>query len=134
MPGLVTDTHALLWYLLRSPKLSATALNSMQSTIEAGHPLLVPTICLAEVIYLVEKGHLPGAAWERISEHLDRPRSGLELVPLDLGVAQALQRISRDLIPDMPDRIIAATALHLGFPLVSRDRNIRDSGAVEIVW
>jgi hypothetical protein len=40
MPGLVTDTHALLWYLLRSPKLSAIALNAMRGTIEAGHPLL----------------------------------------------------------------------------------------------
>jgi PIN domain nuclease of toxin-antitoxin system len=89
---------------------------------------------LVEVIYLVEKGHLPGVAWERISEHLDQPRSGLELAPLDLGVAQALQRIPRDRVPDMPDRIIAATALHLGLPLVSRDQNIRESGAVEIVW
>lgn len=89
---------------------------------------------LVEVIYLVEKDYLPAVAWERISEHLKQPRSGLELVPLDLGVAQALQRIPRDLVPDMPDRIIAATALHLGLPLVSRDKDIRDSGTVKIVW
>jgi predicted nucleic acid-binding protein len=28
----------------------------------------------------------------------------------------------------MPDRIIAATALHLGLPLISRDRKIQLSG------
>src|SRR5262245_38345994 len=119
MPGLVADTHTLLWYLLRSPKLSRPALSAIQATIEAGHPLLVPTICLVEVVYLVEKDYLPAEAWERISEHLGQPRSGLELAPLDLGVAQALRRVPRDLVPDMPDRIIAATALHLNLPLVS---------------
>jgi len=33
----------------------------------------------------------------------------------------------------MPDRIIAATALHLGVPLISRDRRISLS-AVATVW
>jgi predicted nucleic acid-binding protein len=31
----------------------------------------------------------------------------------------------------MPDRIIAATALHLGVPLVTRDLNIRASGVTQ---
>jgi predicted nucleic acid-binding protein len=31
-------------------------------------------------------------------------------------------------IPDMPDRIIAATAVHLNVPLISRDGKIRVSG------
>ena len=37
--------------------------------------------------------------------------------PLDYNVASALRSIPRDIVPDMPDRIIAATALHLGLPL-----------------
>ncbi|HZF11788.1 MAG TPA: type II toxin-antitoxin system VapC family toxin [Thermoanaerobaculia bacterium] len=134
MPGLVTDTHALLWFLFASPQLSRPALAAMRATIEDGHRLLVPTICLVEVLYLVEKGRLPAEAWDRIHEHLGRPRSGLDLTPLDLGVAWSLQRVPRDQVPDMPDRIIAATALHLGLPLVSSDKNIRDSGAVEVIW
>jgi predicted nucleic acid-binding protein len=41
--------------------------------------------------------------------------------------------INRDSIPDMPDRIIAATALHLGVPLISRDAKIRASN-IATVW
>ena len=33
----------------------------------------------------------------------------------------------------MPDRIIAATALHLGLPLISRDRKIQLS-SVNTIW
>jgi len=36
--------------------------------------------------------------------------------------------LPRDLVPEMPDRIIAATALHLGLPLVTRDRRLQAAG------
>lgn len=54
-------------------------------------------------------------------------------IPVDSSIAQALRHVSRDQIPDMPDRIIAATALHLGLPLISRDGKIRLS-EVETIW
>jgi predicted nucleic acid-binding protein len=40
-------------------------------------------------------------------------------------VAESLELVPRKDVPDMPDRIIAATALHLGLPLVTRDGKIR---------
>ena len=36
-------------------------------------------------------------------------------------------------VPDMPDRIIAATALHLRVPIISRDGKIRAS-QFETIW
>ena len=33
----------------------------------------------------------------------------------------------------MPDRTIAATALHLGLPLISRDRKIQLAG-LQMIW
>jgi predicted nucleic acid-binding protein len=33
----------------------------------------------------------------------------------------------------MPDRIIAVTALHLGVPLVSRDRKIQ-AASIQTIW
>jgi hypothetical protein len=36
--------------------------------------------------------------------------------PIDLKIARAPSRIDGSQIPDMPDRIIAATAVHLGIP------------------
>jgi len=52
---------------------------------------------------------------------------------VDAEVALAVQQVPRTQVPDMPDRIIAATALHLGVPLISRDRRISLS-AVATVW
>ena len=56
-----------------------------------------------------------------------------EVNPLDLGVIRAIRRVPREAIADMPDRIIAATAIHLGVPLVSRDRRIQLS-TVKTIW
>jgi len=41
--------------------------------------------------------------------------------------------VPRAEVPDMPDRIIAATALHLGLPLISRDRKIQLAG-LQTIW
>jgi predicted nucleic acid-binding protein len=48
-------------------------------------------------------------------------------------VAQAMTRVARTEVPDLPDRIIAATALHLGIPVISRDRKIQKS-TLTTVW
>lgn len=55
------------------------------------------------------------------------------LVPFDETVAGYLHQVGRDQVPDMPDRIIAATPLTLGIPLISHDRKIEVSG-VATIW
>ena len=122
MAGLVVDTHALVWYLFGSARLSATARVQIDSVLDAGGYLYVPAVSLVELTYLVEKSRLPAIVRTRLAELLDDSESGLVLAPLDRGTADAVARVGRDSVPDMPDRIIAATALHLHLPLVTRDR------------
>ncbi len=69
----------------------------------------------------------------RLLQELGNPATTLELAPLDLGVVLALQDIPRPRVPDLPDRVIAATALHYCVPLVTRDGKIR-SCVVETIW
>lgn len=64
---------------------------------------------------------------------LSDPSAGFEVAPLDLQVAIAVRRIPRDVIPDLPDRVIAATALALQLPLVSRDYRIR-AAQITTIW
>ncbi len=54
-------------------------------------------------------------------------------IALDLPIVRTLSRVSAAQVPDMPDRIIAATAPHLGVPLISRDRQITLS-SVQTIW
>ena len=58
---------------------------------------------------------------------LHRPDSGFKVAPFDFAIAEELENIPRDQIPDMPDRMIAATAQHLSLPLVTTDYRIQQS-------
>lgn len=131
--SVVADTHAALWYLLDSPRLSARALERMTATIASGAVILVPSISIVEFVYLTEKGRIPTLARDRFEAALTDPGSSIRIVPLTLGIAQDLTRVPWKAVPDMPDRIIAATALHLGLPLVSRDSRMQVPG-LEVVW
>jgi len=86
-----------------------------------------------ELTYLVEKGRLPVAARDRLIHALDDPAVPCLLAPLDRTVADALASVSRLEVPDLPDRIVAATAVALRTPLISRDRKIRAS-QVHTLW
>ena len=133
MPAVAVDTHAIVWYLSADPRLSATAAGLLDSATAAGEFIHVPSICLVELTYLVEKGRLPAAARDLLIRALDDPASPCLLAPLDRRVADALEFVSRKEVPDLPDRIVSATAVALGVPLISRDGKIRAS-QVQTIW
>lgn len=85
------------------------------------------------MVYLIEKGRIDAAALTRLMAELDAADAVLVEVPFDRQVAQAMSRVTRTEVPDLPDRIISATALHLGIPVISRDRKIQGS-SLTTVW
>ena len=131
--GVAVDTHSAVWYLLASNSLSGEALRALEAATQAGDPVYLPSISVVEVIYLVEKGRLPQLALERLNDALADSESAFVLAPLDLTVAHSVRRVPRDTIPDMPDRIIVATALQLSLPLITCDRRIQSLG-VKTIW
>ena len=54
-------------------------------------------------------------------------------IPFDRNIALTLTQVDRSQIPDLPDRIIAATALYLNVPVISRDRRIQLS-TIDTIW
>jgi len=86
-----------------------------------------------QLTYLIEKGRIAAIARERLVRALDDSSTPCRLAPLDRAVADALESVSRNEVPDLPDRIVSATAVALGVPLVSRDGKIRLS-QVETIW
>lgn len=129
----VLDTHTNVWYLENSPDLSGTAHSAIETAVSMGRSVYVSAISLVETIYLSERGRLTLTALQRLESALQHPGSGILVAPIDIDVATALHKISRDLVPDMPDRIIAATALCLGLPLITRDRRLRSAG-LQTIW
>ncbi|BAY43615.1 PilT protein domain protein [Scytonema sp. HK-05] len=94
MVAVVADTHTIVWYLRELPRLSEAALAVLDGATAAGDPIYVSSISVVEVAYLVEKYRLPEAAFEQLVEVLSDPGSGLAIAPLDLAIAQTLQRVN----------------------------------------
>jgi len=129
----VLDTHAAIWYVFIRKRLSQDALRFIRRSVDNGTPIYVSAISLVETIYLIERGRIPLEAAQRLAAGLKDPASGLLVAPVDSDVAEAVHRVPRDIVPDMPDRIIAATALRLGLPLISRDLRIQSAG-IKTIW
>jgi PIN domain nuclease of toxin-antitoxin system len=129
----VADTHTALWYLLKNARLSAPARIFMDDAAMAGNNIAVSAISLAEIVYLVEKGRLPAAAYSELRGAMNDPDFVLGEAPFTGEIVEAMRQVPRADIPDMPDRIVAATALYFGVPVVSRDGRIRASN-VQTVW
>jgi PIN domain nuclease of toxin-antitoxin system len=105
----------------------------MDDAARAGHDVVLSPISLAEIVYLVEKGRLPASAYAELREALNDPDFVLREAPLTGEVVETMRQVPRVDIPDMPDRIVAATALYFGVPVISRDGRIHASN-VQTIW
>jgi PIN domain nuclease of toxin-antitoxin system len=131
--SVLAGTHAAFWCLAEPSHLSDAAKDAFFRTFTSGGVVYISSISLVEIRYLVEKGKLPQSAWEDCLSAVRDPSIALEVLPVDAAVASGIERIPRKTVPDLPDRIIAATALVHGPLLVTRDRKIRGTG-VKTVW
>jgi len=129
----VADTHTVIWYLFADERLSATARAFMEEAAADGDQIALSSITLAEIVYLSEKGRIAPATLDRLLTAMDRENTVLVEIPFDRHVALALRKVERSQVPDPPDRIIAATAIYLGLPLISRDRRIQVAN-LNTIW
>jgi PIN domain nuclease of toxin-antitoxin system len=133
MSAVAVDTHAIVWYLSNDKRLSGRATEALDQASASGDYIYVPSICLVELTYLIEKGRLPSIARERLIRAFDEPSTSCKLAPLDRRVADMIETINRNEVPDMPNRVIATTAAALKVPLISRDGKIQSS-KIETLW
>jgi PIN domain nuclease of toxin-antitoxin system len=129
----VADTHTIIWYLFGDSRLSKNAHAFIETAVGQGTQIGISSITLVEIVYLIEKGRIPAETFSRLTQTLQAQPTLLAEVQLDLAIARALSRVDSGQVPDMPDRIIAATAFYLGVPVISRDSRIRLS-TVQTIW
>ena len=96
--------------------------------------VFVSAISLVELFYLSEKGRISDAVAAAVVSWIADDESAAEVVPVDFDLASRLATVSRDEVPDMPDRIIGATALNVGVSLVTRDSDLQRSAVPTIWW
>lgn len=129
----IADTHALIWYLFDDKRLPVKARRFFDTTAEQGDQIGFSAISMVEIVYLVERGRINPNTLELLFQVLALEGEVLVEVPADRNVAGNLNKVSWESVPDMPDRIIAATALGLDVPVISRDRKIQLS-ILKTIW
>ena len=134
MSQYVTDTHAIIWHLVNDRRLSSRARQVFTETDAGRHQVFIPSIVMVEAIYLAERQRIDSTILAQLLALSEESPTNYQVIPLDLEVIQALRATDRTLVPELPDRIIVATALLWGLQLVTRDSAIATSGIVAVLW
>ena len=118
--ALLLDTHALVWLMNNNPKLGSKAKDGIRRAYRQ-NCAWISAITPWEIGLLVGKNRLnlgkDVLVWVR--QALEIP--GVQFAPLDLEIAVASTRPPFEMHSDPADRILVATARHLGATLVTAD-------------
>ncbi|MBI5556180.1 MAG: type II toxin-antitoxin system VapC family toxin [Deltaproteobacteria bacterium] len=130
---IVLDTHTLLWWVNDPATLSRPAKEAIDRAVNV-KSVHVSCISSWEIALLVERGRLRLAL--DVRDWLCRCEALPFLTFVAVSNAIAVESVR---LPDFPhadpaDRIIAATALSLGAPLVTKDDKLRNYPHVKTIW
>lgn len=129
MTHFVIDTHVWVWAIYQPEKVRAAA----QEAIANADRVTIPTVCIYEIGQKVRLGKWDGMSPGRLDDLLVDAEDRFELRELDIDIARRASLMGwahRDPF----DRIIAATALELAVPLVSRDPTFDGCHGLTRVW
>lgn len=128
----VTDTHTLLFHAGGSGALGLRAKRVLSDAEAQQASVYVPAAVIWEVTLLARAGRVnlrrstPDFFFDLFSNPAFQPH---DLTAEQVFAADAL-RFNRDPF----DALIVAAAQSLDLPLITRDADIRGSGAVKVIW
>ena len=118
------DSHALLWYLSKNPKLTAKA----RDCLDRSSRIMVSTIVLLELLYILQK-----FGQERKFKNLLNSLSSEKYLvyPVDLALVRDCAKLPKSL--EMHDRLIVTTAKIFNVPLITKDKQIGEVYK-KVIW
>lgn len=128
MPSFVTDTQALVKFMMGKKVINDAAHQAYLSADKGEATIIIPAIVLMEVMYLFEKNRIEIGILQ--TEDLMESQN-YQFEPLSLEILKAASQIHD--IPELHDRLIAATARHLDLPIITNDPLISKSKFVQIL-
>jgi len=126
----VADTHALLWWFTDSPQLSSNASAVFENCERGEHVIFVPSIVIAEALSIFDKKRI-SFNFRTLFRYISSSKN-LVLIALDYQVLQKM--IDLQDIPELHDKIIAATAKYLNLPIITKDKVLRNLASVKTIW
>jgi predicted nucleic acid-binding protein len=128
MDSFVTDTQALVKFMMGKKVINDRSHQAFLSADKAESAIIILAIVLMEVLYLFEKNRIDISLFQ--TEDLLRSQN-YQFEPLSLEILKTASEITD--IPELHDRLIAATARYLDIPLITNDPVIRASEFVDIL-
>ncbi|MCR4298988.1 MAG: type II toxin-antitoxin system VapC family toxin [Gallionella sp.] len=127
MSLVLLDTHAWVWLLNGNQKINPKALRAIERSL-SDEAALLSAISPWEIAMLVSKGRLTldRDVGEWVQAAVSIP--GIRIEPISPEIAVASTRLPGNIHPDPADRLITATARHLGAVLVTNDQLLLDYG------
>jgi PIN domain nuclease of toxin-antitoxin system len=128
---ILLDTHVVLW-LAESPELlSDKASAAIHSGRRAGL-LGISDMTVLESARLIAMGRVEVKT--SMADFLQSLERNFTILPITAAIAERTMSFSDRYPRDPVDRVVGATAVVHGGPLVTKDKKIRDSGEVDCVW
>ncbi len=128
---ILLDTCVVAWMASEPEKLSRPASEAIRNASSTGG-IAIAAITLWELAQLMTAGRLriTGAVDAFVEEIAGR----MVVIPISPKIAVLETRFSTPYPRDPSDRLIGATAIAEGIALVTKDREIRNSGQVRTIW
>ena len=132
---ILLDTHVLIWAFEGDRRLTGPTRQTIDTAMMDGG-IAISAISVWEIAMLTERGRL--ALSRDVVEWIDVVliEPAIHLLPLEPAIAIGCNRLPGAFHADPADRIIVATARHLGLPLLTADRKIigyADAGHVKVI-
>lgn len=131
----ILDTHALVWFVEGNKRLSEPAKAIIAAT---DSQMVFPLIALAEATIIIERGR---TTISDVSKFLNRVYADtrIEIFPLTLDIFERSLTPEGLQIPELHDRFIVSTGLHLQdlgdtVEIVTKDQAITDAGVLTVIW
>jgi len=128
LPKYCFDTHPLIWYFRGEDKLSKKAKTVLELAFDGDSISFLPSIVLLEAFHLSLKDS--GFVFSKFMKFLGKNK--FIIVPLEEDILKICFGLPK--IVNIHDRIVMATAISTGSPLITKDSILRSNFPLETIW
>lgn len=123
------DTNAIIRHFAQVSRLGVRAKEIIIQGEQDQHQLFVSIISLMEIMYLAEKNRIP-LSLDEILNNINS-KNCYSIVEFDVDILKEAANIQ---FYELHDRLILATAKHLGTPVISSDQEFSTVEDIEVIW